>query len=201
MSELAKMNKNRMIWVDLETTGLDHETGQILEVAVLITDSHLHELIRRSWQVGVPEELRQLKRLCDDYVTEMHERSGLFKEIAEGFGHQLAEVQDHLQYLIEDFDAVNAPLCGSSVHFDRKWLERHMPSVAELLHYRNVDASGARIVAEAGGVVIDVPESGHRAMSDVERSLEIVRQCADVGKGWRGILHHLKAIVRILRRV
>ena len=70
-----------------------------------------------------------------------------------------------------------APLCGASVHFDRRFLRRHMPKVTSLLHYRNIDVSGIRECARRWDPLLEIPEveSGHRAVADLRDSIELLR--------------------------
>jgi oligoribonuclease len=167
----------KLLWCDLETTGLFAENDMILEAAVVITDENLVELWSNQWVVyvpGVSVAIRDLK------VVEMHTKNGLIEACKnqETARHQY-EVETHLVNAIRMVcDDEKPVLAGSSVHFDRTFIRRHLPMVNELLHYRHFDVSVLQTGAELWAPEM-VYSSGapvaHRAMADVRYSLEKAR--------------------------
>lgn len=129
----------RMVWIDLEMTGLDLEKESIIEIATVITDSDLEILATGpNLAIKVPEALLEG---MDDWNTRHHHGSGLVERIRqEGVTVEEAERQT-VEFLKAWVDPKTAPLCGNSVWNDRQFLAKEMPNVLDLLHYRMVDVS------------------------------------------------------------
>jgi len=204
------MTKN-WLWVDTETTGLDPTMGMILEVGLIVTTTELDEIARTS--VVIHRDSKHVNRFLDhDWTGEvrsMHQNSGLLSQVeASTIGPDAAE-----KYLIDWIDSVErstvgeqddrtgeaverevgrvrgGPMCGSTVAFDRAWLEAWMPGLAACWHYRNVDVSGLRTVARewcAPAVIDGLPHwrGMHRVLPDLEDSITLARYLRrTMGKG------------------
>lgn len=135
MSEASQ----RMVWIDLEMTGLDLERESIIEIATVITDSDLNILAQGpNLAVKVPESLLEN---MDEWNTRHHHGSGLVDRIRhEGVVLKEAERQT-VDFLKAWIEPKTAPLCGNSVWNDRQFLAKEMPQVLDMLHYRMVDVS------------------------------------------------------------
>jgi len=135
MSDAAQ----RMVWIDLEMTGLDLERESIIEIATVITDSDLNVLATGpNLAVQVPQALLDS---MDDWNTRHHHGSGLVDRIhREGVSLDEAERQT-VDFLKAWVEPKTAPLCGNSVWNDRQFLAKEMPQVLDMLHYRMVDVS------------------------------------------------------------
>lgn len=162
----------RMVWIDLEMTGLDIEKESIIEIATVITDSELKILAHGpNLAVKVSEELIAG---MDDWNTKHHHQSGLVDRIrAEGVSIEDAE-QQTLGFLKQWVDEKSAPLCGNSVWNDRRFLDKEMPLIAEFLHYRMVDVSTVKELARRW--YPDIPrypkKLSHLALDDILESIE-----------------------------
>ena len=162
----------RMVWIDLEMTGLDIEKESIIEIATVITDSELKILAHGpNLAVKVSEELITG---MDDWNTKHHHQSGLVDRIrTEGVSIKDAE-QQTLAFLKQWVDEKSAPLCGNSVWNDRRFLDKEMPLVAEFLHYRMVDVSTVKELARRW--YPDIPrypkKLSHLALDDILESIE-----------------------------
>jgi oligoribonuclease len=165
------------IWIDLETTGLDAASDDILECAVVVTDTDLTTLFAESWLVG-PANLE----LMDDFVRDMHTKSGLLEDRARGPALDLKALETNLNVVADHFgcskgpDFKGSPLCGSTVSFDRAFLKAHTPGFERRLSYRNIDVSSIHEVCSAW---FDTSHDGgavqHRAMPDVQNSIARLR--------------------------
>lgn len=169
-----------LVWVDLETTGLDPKTDAILEVACVVTDGALRDLAAGFSTVTDAARGIAFSSLHPK-VQEMHLGTGLW---AESLASKLSGVDAGvalLEYLRANIPLGSRPeLAGSSVHFDRSFLAEHWPAVLKLLHYRNLDASSIREAARRfwPSVYAEDPGHGvipHRAMADIRGSIEIAR--------------------------
>jgi oligoribonuclease len=166
---------DRLVWIDLEMTGLDTARHTIVEIAVLVTDSEL-ELVDKGIDIIVhasPEELAKM----DDFVRNMHTKSGLLPAI-EASTVSLADAgKQVLAYLESQLPGPGtAPLCGNSIGVDRRFLDRYLPEVDQYLHYRSVDVSSLKELCRRWYPSVykkrpDKKET-HRALDDIRESIE-----------------------------
>ena len=180
------------IWCDLETTCLDPAQGHILELALVATDPTAPayaEVAAQSW-VLLPDVSRQeWLDTMDPAVRKMHGASGLLAEVCDR-GVSLGEVSrgvlDFVRYFGNPAPG-REPIAGSSPHFDRRWLEVHLPAVAGYFSHRTFDASTLkRFALDHAGVTwaLDSHEgsggAAHRALADVRYSISTAREVARV---------------------
>jgi oligoribonuclease len=171
-------NNDRLVWIDLEMTGLDPVSDQIVEIAAIVTDAQLVELDEGITFVVRPPDLAILEGM-DQVVVDMHTTSGLLGDIPNGLplaeaGEQvLAYVQKHVP------TARKAPLAGSSVYVDRGFLANHLPELDAHLHYRLVDVSSIKELARRWypRAYFNAPAKtgGHRALADIRESIAELR--------------------------
>jgi oligoribonuclease len=176
--ETPPETSDRLVWLDLEMTGLDVEHHVIVEVACVVTDNDLNVLDEGIDLVvhQPPEALEEM----NDFVRAMHTRSDLISAItaseislADAGAATLDYVRSHVS------KPRTAPLCGNSIGTDRRFLDRHLPELEEYLHYRSIDVSSIKELAgrwypEAYAQRPDKAE-GHRAMADILESIEELR--------------------------
>jgi oligoribonuclease len=160
-----------IVWVDVETTGLDPDWDQLLEVAIVITDSELEPQGVFDSVIRQPE-LVSMKPV----VREMHKRSGLIDEVLSPEAPSLPEVYASVvKFLAGNGVTKESPLAGSSVGFDKSFLRRDMPGVLRLMHYRVIDVSGLReLVARWHGEKWQKKDV-HRAKDDILDSIKELR--------------------------
>lgn len=168
----------RLAWLDLEMTGLEVTRDAIVEIAVIVTDSDLR-VVDDGLDVVVHQPPEVLAGM-DDFVRRMHTRSGLLGQI-EASTVPLAEagrmVVGYLRGLLPD--PGRTPLCGNSIGVDRRFLDRHLPEVDRMLHYRSIDVSTLKELCRRW---YPVPYNGrprkaeaHRALDDIRESIEELR--------------------------
>lgn len=173
---------DRLVWIDLEMTGLDPKRDQIVEIAAMVTDSELTELDDGITLVVRPDELGILETMAD-VVVGMHTESGLLAEIPDGLpladagARVLAYVQGHVP------EPRRAPLAGSSVYVDRGFLAQYLPELDDYLHYRLIDVSSVKELARRWypRSYYNTPEKtgGHRALADIRESIAELRYYRD----------------------
>ncbi|XP_061406838.1 oligoribonuclease, mitochondrial [Lethenteron reissneri] len=130
---------SRVVWVDLEMTGLDIDKDQIIEIACVITDSNLNIIAQGpSLIIHQPDELLDgMSTWCKEH----HGRSGLTKAVRESVvSLQMAEYEV-LSFVRQHTPPGVCPLAGNSVHADKKFLDKFMPQFMRHLHYRIIDVS------------------------------------------------------------
>jgi oligoribonuclease len=171
-----------LVWVDTETTGLDHDTGALLEVACIVTTQGLDPIACYSSVIRYPHGRDHLEARMHADVLAMHWASGLFLDVLAGGAPELEEVQDQLVAFIGKHTTPGtAPMCGNTIRFDRAWLARHMPKVIPACHYRSVDVSSIKELVRRWGLPqYPAPkDKAHRALPDVKVSLEEARWYRD----------------------
>lgn len=165
------MNVDRLAWLDIETTGLDPERDDILELGIVITDSKLVELARASWVLG---DARDPADIRDPEVRKMHEESGLIDELYSS-GCEIGQVQNEALTFIRAHGAEQSPMCGASVHFDRSFIRAGMPELFAAFHYRNFDVSTFKVWAALLGVELPQKRGVHRVLPDLEDAIALGR--------------------------
>lgn len=164
--------EERMVWIDLEMTGLDIEKESIIEIATIITDGELN-ILANGPNVAITVDESLIEGM-DEWNTTHHFESGLVKRIREQ-GVNLSEAEEMtLDFLKKWVEPNTAPLCGNSVWNDRRFLEKEMPKVAQYLHYRMIDVSTVKELARRWYPDVDkYPKKGaHLALDDIIESVE-----------------------------
>lgn len=165
-----------LIWIDLEMTGLDPDRERIIEIATLITDSDLNILAEGpSLVIHQPDSLLDA---MDEWCIRTHGASGLTQRVRDSqISTREAELQT-LDFLRQHIPAGASPMCGNSVHQDRRFLQREMPELEAFFHYRNLDVSTLKELAKrwAPGLDKGFKKAGaHLAMDDIRESIAELR--------------------------
>ena len=168
--------EGRLIWIDLEMTGLDTDKDSILEIATIVTDSQLN-ILALGPELSIAQSRSTLEAM-DDWNRKQHYKSGLWHRVLEeGVGMADAEART-LSFLQEWVPANSSPMCGNSICQDRRFLHRLMPKLEQHFHYRNLDVSTLKELARrwAPQVLAGMrKESAHTALSDVRDSIDELR--------------------------
>jgi len=169
---------DRLVWLDLEMTGLDLSRHVIVEIAVLVTDGEL-EPLDEGIDVIVhqpPEALAEM----DDFVRKMHTKSALIGEIEAStvsLDDAGALALDYIRQHVSE--AGVAPMCGNSIGVDRRFLDQYLPDLDRYLHYRSVDVSSFKELCRRWypAVYKRRPHKAetHRALADVRESIAEMR--------------------------
>ena len=165
---------NRIVWVDLEMTGLDPSRHVIVEVAALVTDAEL-SIIDEGVDLVVHATDAELAEM-DDFVTQMHSDNGLLDDI-KASQVSLAEAEDAVLGLVEKHcdPAHPAPLAGNSIATDRTFIRAQMPRLDAALHYRMIDVSTVKELSRRWfpKAYFNQPQKGmaHRALADIVESI------------------------------
>ncbi|MDT3331210.1 MULTISPECIES: oligoribonuclease [Microbacterium] len=169
---MSAAENDRLVWIDCEMTGLDLSVDELVEVAVVITDFELN-VLDPGFQIVIKPDDSALAHM-NDFVTKMHESSGLLAEIPNGVSLADAEFQV-LEYIQRFVPEGKAPLAGNTIGTDRMFLARYMPRVDRWLHYRNVDVSSVKELARRWypRAYFNAPakDGGHRALADIRESV------------------------------
>lgn len=164
---------DRLVWVDCEMTGLELDIDELVEVAVVVTDSELKP-VHPGFTIVIKPSDAALANM-GEFVTAMHTSSGLITELVGGY--TLADAEDQvLAYINEHVpEGQKPPMSGNSIGTDRAFVAKYMPTLNARLHYRNIDVSSMKELARRWFPRVyfnsPVKDGGHRALADILESI------------------------------
>ena len=169
-------NENNLCWLDMEMTGLNPDADRIIEVAMIITDADLNVVAQS--EVYVIHQSDEVLNGMDAWNTATHGRTGLTQRVRDSRLSE-AEVEEKLLDFISAWiPEKTSPMCGNTIHQDRRFMVRYMPKLEAYFHYRNLDVSTLKELARrwhpavAKGVV---KRGSHQALDDILESIEEMR--------------------------
>ncbi|MEC9376063.1 MAG: oligoribonuclease [Pseudomonadota bacterium] len=169
-------SSDRLIWIDLEMTGLDTTNDSIIEIATIITNLDL-ETIAEGPVIAIHQSNAVLEAM-DEWNTLQHNKSGLVNRVkASEFTIELAEKRT-FDFLSKFVKPGSSPMCGNSICQDRRFLAREMPKLESFFHYRNLDVSSLKILASIWAPNIAksfTKKSTHLALDDIRESIDELR--------------------------
>lgn len=158
----------KLLWVDLEMTGLEVDKDLIIEVACEVTDFNFKTLASYEAVIKQPEESLET---MNDWSKVQHKASGLTERIKTEGRDEKEVVHELVGFIKAQFGDEAAVLAGNSIHNDRKFIAKWWPEVEELLHYRMVDVSSLKIIMDAKYGVKFGKKEVHRAFDDIQASI------------------------------
>jgi oligoribonuclease len=165
-----------LVWADLEMSGLDPDTNSILEIATIVTDNDLH--VVAEGPVVAIHQPRSVLDAMDAWNSEHHAASGLIARV-EASSHSMIDAERATLAFVQRFCAERgSPLCGNSIHQDRRFLVRYMPRLDAYLHYRNIDVSTVKELVRRwypDGPQPPEKRHAHLALDDIRESIEELR--------------------------
>ena len=162
----------RLIWIDLEMTGLKPDTDRIIEVALVVTDGDLNTVAEAP--VWVIHQSDEVLAGMDAWNQGTHGRSGLIDKVKASTSDEGSVEAAALSFLSEHVPPKMSPMCGNSICQDRRFLARAMPALEDYFHYRNLDVSTLKELARRWKpeLMKGVPKEGkHEALADVYESI------------------------------
>jgi len=172
---MSNPKHDHLVWMDLEMTGLNPETDTIIEMATLITDSQLHIIAEGpNLVIHQPEHvMAAMNEWCKKY----HGESGLTERVAQSRTSLQEAEQLTLDFIRKHVGERQSPLCGNSIHQDRRFLVKHMPRLEAWLHYRNVDVSTVKELAKRWYPELPAwkKRGAHLALDDIMESIDELR--------------------------
>lgn len=164
----------QIVWIDCEMTGLDTDNDGLCEIAVIVTDFNLTPL-HPGFDVVINPGEAAMEHM-NDFVRNMHEKSGLLPRIEAGVTPAEAETQV-LEYINQFVPEGRRPLvAGNTIGMDRRFVAKYMPTLEDRLHYRSIDVSTIKELARRwySKAYYGAPEKrgGHRALADIAESIQ-----------------------------
>ena len=167
---------NRLIWIDLEMTGLKPDADRIIEVALVITD-HALETVAQAPVFVVHQDDAALDAM-DSWNKSTHGRSGLIDKVRASAMTEVDVEAAALDFLREHIPAKASPMCGNTICQDRRFLARFMPALEDWFHYRNLDVSTLKELVRRWKpeLMKGIPKEGkHEALADILESIDELR--------------------------
>lgn len=173
---LPRVDPSHLIWIDLEMTGLDTARDRIIEIATIVTDSNL-EVLAEGPELAIHQPDTALDAM-DAWNTRQHNISGLVERVRASTLDEAEAERRTLDFLRRWVPEQTSPMCGNSICQDRRFLARCMPELEAFFHYRHIDVSTLKELAQrwAPDVAAGFAKaSSHRAMDDVRDSITELR--------------------------
>lgn len=163
---------NNLIWIDMEMSGLNPETDRILEIALVVTDSKLNTVAEAP--VLVVHQVDAVLDAMDVWNKSTHAKSGLIEKVKAATLSEAEAEARMVAFLAEHVPARISPMCGNSVHQDRRFLARYMPALEAYFLYRNLDVSTLKELAKRWkpAIMAGLTKHGkHEALADIYESI------------------------------
>ena len=176
----TELKKDRLVWLDMEMSGLDPEKERILELAMVITDGELN-IIAESPVLVIHQE-KSLLDSMDAWNQGTHGKSGLIDKV---LASETTEAQAEaicLAFLAQHVKSGISPMCGNTIHQDRRFMSRYMPKLEAYFHYRNIDVSTVKELCKRWQPDVAknfTKKQAHTAYADIIESIEELRYYRD----------------------
>jgi oligoribonuclease len=166
------IDENRLLWVDMEMSGLLPDSDRVLEVALVVTDSELN-VVAEAPVLVVHQDDGVLNGM-DNWNRSTHARSGLTERVRSSTLDEAAVQQQMLDWASRYLPAGRSPMCGNSICQDRRFMARWMPRLESFFHYRNLDVSTLKELAKRWNPQVHrsfEKKSRHEALADIYESI------------------------------
>ena len=166
------VDASNLIWIDLEMTGLDTQRDEIIEIATVVTDASLN-ILAEGPVIAIHQSQEMLAGM-DDWNQRQHGGSGLIERVRLSAYNEAKAEAETLDFLRHHVPPGASPMCGNSICQDRRFLARTMPRLEAYFHYRNLDVSTLKELAQRWGPSVAEgfsKTSQHLALEDIRDSI------------------------------
>lgn len=184
------LQNDRLIWIDLETTGFDNENNmlgcrknKILEVGIHITDKKLN-ILDDGFRIVIHHEQQDILNVIHPTAKIMHEQNGLLAEVEQS-DMSLSEAESQIiEYLTShNIEIKSSPICGNNVSFDKNFIDAQMPLLSQFLHYRKMDVSAVKELVKCFSPEHEFTRqknTSHRGLDDIKESIQEMKIYANL---------------------
>ena len=170
---MMKQDKQNLIWIDLEMTGLDPEQERIIEIATIVTDKDLN-ILAEGPVLAIHQSDKILNKMSA-WCVKTHTENGLVERVKQSkLSERAAELQT-IDFLKQWVPKGASPICGNSVPQDKRFLYKYMPELADYFHYRHLDVSTLKELASRWKPDMlnqFSKKNTHLALDDIKESIE-----------------------------
>ncbi|MDQ6619699.1 MAG: oligoribonuclease [Pseudomonadota bacterium] len=169
---MPALDPSRLVWIDMEMTGLNPQVDRIIEVALIVTDAELETVAEAP--VWVVHQSDEVMAGMDAWNTGTHGKSGLIDKVKASVHDEARVEAEALAFLRQHVGARASPMCGNSICQDRRFLARWMRELEDFFHYRNLDVSTLKELCRRWKpeLMKGIPKEGrHEALADVQESI------------------------------
>ncbi len=173
---MAQNNENNLVWLDLEMTGLNPNFDKILEIATIITDSELN-ILAEGPVFAIHQSDNTLSKM-NTWCIDQHGKSGLTERVRKSKTTENQAELETLAFIKKYVPEKKSPLCGNTIYQDRRFLFQYMPTLEDYFHYRLLDVSTLKTLAQRWEPAIAEgfkKDSTHLALQDIRDSIEELR--------------------------
>lgn len=175
-ADTVRPNEMNLVWIDMEMTGLDPDNDRVIEIAAIVTDAELNILAEGPvFAIHQPDAV--LDKM-DAWNKGTHGRSGLIDRVRSSTVTEEEAAVQMTAFLKQYVPAGKSPMCGNSICQDRRFMARHMPSLEQFFHYRNVDVSTIKELCRRWKPELIngfKKHQMHTALADIRESVEELR--------------------------
>jgi oligoribonuclease len=165
-------NKDNLVWIDLEMTGLDPEKDTIIEIATIVTDAQLN-ILAEGPNLAVHQSDARLNSM-DEWCVRTHGQSGLTARVRQSVIDEAEAQRQTIEFLSQYVAKGNSPMCGNTIGQDRRFLVKYMPELEAFFHYRNLDVSTVKELAKRWNPQMRAgfaKKGAHLALDDIHESI------------------------------
>lgn len=176
IENIMAQDPNALIWIDIEMSGLDPERERVLELAIVITDAQLNTVAEAP--VLVVHQSDAVLDAMDNWNQSTHRKSGLIDRVKASTLTEADAENRMIEFLAQYVPSGASPICGNSVHQDRRFLVKYLPKLDAYFHYRMIDVSTIKELTRRWKpeVLAGMVKHGkHEALADIHESIEELR--------------------------